>query len=111
MIPVVKNETPHDVLYEKVKELLSGFAKDEKSRDEIAPLVAEKSLEMNHLYQDLGFKSRIEMGRFMKEHFPKLAEQRPPEKLWKKYIYDLIGETAPACEDCKDQVNCFACRV
>jgi nitrogen fixation protein NifQ len=66
---------------------------------------------MNHLYQDLGFKSRIEMGRYMKKYFPKLAELKPADKLWKKFIYDLIDETAPACVECKDQISCFACRV
>lgn len=99
------------LLEEKVTTLLQGFAKDEHVRDTIAPHVAKVSLEMNHLYQDLGFKSRVEMGRFMKEHFPTLAEQKPADKLWKKFIYEQINETAPACADCKDQINCFVCKL
>jgi len=100
-----------EVLEDKVTTLLQGFAKDEHVKNTVAPHVAKVSLEMNHLYQDLGFKSRVEMGRFMQENFPSLAEQKPADKLWKKFIYEQINETAPACEDCKDQINCFACKI
>jgi nitrogen fixation protein NifQ len=101
----------YQTLYEEVKELLSAHAVDRFAREEMAPLVASKSLEMNHLYEDLGFKSRTEMGKFMKKHFPTLAENKPKDKLWKKYIYDAIGKVAPACATCDDQMTCFACRV
>jgi len=99
------------LLEQKVITFLQGFAKDEHVKNVIAPHVAIVSLEMNHLYQDLGFKSRVEMGRFMKLNFPILAEQKPADKLWKKYIYEQIDETAPACVECWDQVNCFACKL
>lgn len=107
----IKNKTPLQILEKKVMLFLEQYAKDEHSRDITASLVARVSLMQNHLYQDLGFKSRVEMGRFMKEHFPKLAELKPKDKLWKKFIYDSIGEVAPACEQCSDQLNCFACKV
>lgn len=63
------------------------------------------SLKRNHLYQDLGFKSRVEMGKYMKCHFPKLAERKPLDKLWKKFIYDSIGRIAPACFTSKTKVT------
>jgi len=107
----IKNETPLKTLEEKVISFLQKYAKNERARDIISVQVAQTSLMENHLYQDLGFKSRVEMGRFMKEHFPLLAQNKPQDKLWKKYIYDSIGEIAPACEDCKDQINCFICKV
>jgi nitrogen fixation protein NifQ len=66
---------------------------------------------MNHLYQDLGFQNRMQMARFMQYHFPKLSANKPKEVLWKKYIYDLIGEVAPACALCSDQENCFKCKL
>lgn len=105
------NQTPLEVLEAKVTIFLQSFAKDDYAKYQMAPLVAKTSLMPNHLYQDLGFKSRIEMGRFMKEYFPTLASIKPSTKLWKKYIYDSIGEVAPACATCSDQVNCFACQV
>jgi nitrogen fixation protein NifQ len=101
----------NDVLEAKITNLLQHFAKDEHAKLEVAPHLAKVSLEMNHLYEDLGFKNRIEMGRYMKEHFPALCEIKPVDTLWKKYMYDLINETAPACAECKDQETCFACRV
>ncbi|MDM5270813.1 nitrogen fixation protein NifQ [Sulfurovum sp. zt1-1] len=99
----------HQRMYEEVKALLVAYAADSYARDTIAPLVALKSLEMNHLYEDLGMKSRTEMGKFMAMHFPDLAAKKPKEKLWKKYIYDVIGKIAPACATCNDQLTCFTC--
>lgn len=98
-------------LEEKVIKLLQAHAVDEYSKNTIAPHVAKCSLMQNHLYEDLGLKNRFIMGRFMKTHFPALAAKKPKDKLWKKYIYDTIGEVAPACATCSDQINCFVCKI
>ncbi|MBN2826296.1 MAG: nitrogen fixation protein NifQ [Campylobacterales bacterium] len=105
------NQTPLEILEQKVTLFLQSFAKNDYAKDKIAPLVAQKSLQPNHLYEDLGFQNRTQMGKFMKEHFPALASQKPCDKLWKKYIYDSIGEVAPSCATCSDQINCFVCKV
>lgn len=102
-----KMETTEKRLEVKVRDLLQNYAKDSYAKDEMAPHVARVSLMMNHLYQDLGFKNRFEMGVFMKRHFPLLSQKKPKDKLWKKFIYDSIDEVAPACKECKDQINCF----
>lgn len=99
----------HEIMYEDVRALLASYAVNGFAEMVLAPLVARTSLEMNHLYEDLGFKSRTEMGRFMKRNFPGLAEEKPKEKLWKKYLYDCIGAVAPACATCDDQATCFKC--
>ncbi len=101
----------HTRLYEDVKSLLAAHAVNYYAKTVLAPLVAEKSLMMDHLYEDLGFRSRTEMGAFMKKNFPQLAEGKPKDKLWKKYIYDEIGAIAPACATCDDQLTCFRCMV
>ena len=106
-----KNKTPLQILELKVSDFLSQYAKNEHAKNEVAPHIAKISLLPNHLYEDLGFKSRIEMGRFMSEHFPELSNIKPKDKLWKKFIYDSIGEIAPACENCNDQINCFSCKM
>lgn len=103
--------THNEVLEAKITTLLQHFAKDKRAKNEIAPHVAKVSLEMNHLYQDLGFESRTQMGRYMQEHFPKLSQMKPSDKLWKKYLYELIDEVAPACATCNDQINCFTCKT
>lgn len=106
----IANNTPPEALEAKVTHFLQRFAKDDSAKYQIAPLIAKASLMSNHLYEDLGFANRIEMGRFMKEHFPALANQKPSDRLWKKYIYEGIGEVAPACATCHDQINCFGCK-
>jgi nitrogen fixation protein NifQ len=101
----------HVKMYEDVKTLLSAYAVNYYAKTVLAPLVAQKSLLMDHLYEDMGFHSRTEMGAFMKKNFPKLAEEKPKDKLWKKYIYDRVGSIAPACATCDDQLTCFKCMV
>ncbi|MCH9812917.1 MAG: nitrogen fixation protein NifQ [Epsilonproteobacteria bacterium] len=100
-----------EIMEQKVTTLLKSYAANEFVAREMAPLVAQKSLLEQHLYQDLGFPNRFVMGRFMKTNFPALAAQKPKDILWKKYIYDTIGMVAPACFNCSDQINCFACRL
>jgi nitrogen fixation protein NifQ len=107
----IQSKTPLLILEQKVTLFLQSYAKDEFAKNTIAPYVARVSLLENHLYEDLGFNSRVQMGKYMKEHFPRLAEKKPQDKLWKKFIYDSIGEVAPACERCKDQINCFRCQI
>ena len=109
MNPYSKEEC---LLMEKeVTALLQSYAKNRYSKYVIAPHVAAMSIKENHLYQDMGFKSRVQMGKYMKCHFPKFAEMKPVDKLWKKFIYDSIGRIAPACFSCKDQTNCHACQL
>jgi len=99
------------IMENEIRELLQKYAVDEHAREELAPWVAAKSLEMHHMYEDLGFDSRTQMGKFMKEHFHELAMKKPKDKLWKKFLYDEIGKIAPACADCNDQLTCFSCMV
>ncbi|HHD75914.1 MAG TPA: hydrogenase [Campylobacterales bacterium] len=93
----------------KVTLLLQVYAKNDTAKWEIAPHVARTSLKMGHLYADLGLRNRFEMGQYMKKHFPNLAKKKPKNKLWKKFIYDSIGEVAPSCAECRDNIHCFAC--
>ncbi len=97
-------------LEKKVMIFLQEYAKDKESKDILAPSVAKASLLPNHLYEDLGFDNRMQMNRFMIEHFPKLTTMKPKDTLWKKFIYDSVGEVAPACAECPDQTGCFPCK-
>lgn len=97
------------VMYEEIRALLQKHAVNGNAKYILAPLVAERSLLMNHLYEDIGFRSRSEMGKFMKKNFPTLAAKKPNDKLWKKFLYDAIGRVAPACATCDDQLTCFRC--
>ncbi len=99
------------LMEQEVTQLLQEHAQSLHAKEVLAPRIAKASLMMHHLYEDLGFGSRTQMGRFMMENFRSLAEQKPKEKLWKKYIYECIGKIAPACATCSDQLTCFSCRV
>lgn len=54
-----------------VVELLQTYAKNRYSKYVIAPHVAAMSLKENHLYEDMGFKNRNQMGKYIKMVFPK----------------------------------------
>lgn len=95
----------------EVLKLLQMHANDDYAREELAPLIAKTSLQMGHLYSDLGLASRKEMGELMSKNFTSLAKLKPEEKRWKKYLYDCIGKTAPACATCVDITNCFRCTL
>lgn len=99
-----------DKMVIEVEKLLLNYAKDDLAR-EFAKTVAEKSIKLNHLYSDMGFESREEMHRFMLSHFPELAQKKPKDIRWKKYLYDLIGSIAPACAYCEDATNCLKCEI
>ena len=93
----------------KLRDLLASHGETQDAKERLSELVASRAMQMNHLYVDMGFESRVVMGKFMATHFPLLASQKPKETLWKKYLFDLIGEVAPACALCDDRVNCFRC--
>ncbi|DAB28050.1 MAG: hydrogenase [Sulfurimonas sp. RIFOXYD12_FULL_33_39] len=97
------------IVEKEVCDLLQKHSVNSLAHDVLAPWVAYKSLAMGHLYSDLGLKSRTEMGRFMQRNFPTLAQDKPKDKLWKKFIYDEIGKIAPACKNCSDNISCFSC--
>jgi len=100
------------VLMEKqILQLLQFHANDDYAKDELAPLIAKTSLELGHLYSDLGLASRKEMGELMSKNFTSLANLKPEDIRWKKYLYDCIGKTAPACATCGDISNCFNCTL
>jgi nitrogen fixation protein NifQ len=100
-----------DAMEKAVLELLQTHACDTYAKEFMAPLIAKTSLQMGHLYSDLGLKSREEMGKLMTKHFPTLAKIKPDDVRWKKYLYDCIGKTAPACATCGDISNCFHCTL
>jgi len=99
------------IMEEEVCVLLRKYSLNKHVHDVIAPWISRESLKMGHLYEDLGFKSRTEMAKFMQTNFPLFAKKKPKDKLWKKFIYDEIGKIAPACATCDDQMNCFKCIV
>ena len=96
---------------EKIMLLLDKHAANKGANESTGALISEKCFEMGHLYRDMEFASRIEMNSFMTLHYPSLAAKRPADVRWKKFLFDTIGEVAPACFECKDSGNCFKCDI
>jgi nitrogen fixation protein NifQ len=80
----------------------------------MAEIVTTACMANDHLWQDLGLRSREFLSRLMKENFPSLAAKNVHDMKWKKFIYKQLCEQeginacrAPSCEYCADYLNCF----
>lgn len=69
----------------------------------------------NHLWQDLGLGDRSQLNALMREYFTALHDKNHQNMRWKKFFYRQLCERAdilicksPHCEQCEDQVLCFA---
>jgi nitrogen fixation protein NifQ len=81
---------------------------------QLAAMVARRCMRPNHLWQDLGFRNRRELGWMMQRHFGPLAERNRADMKWKKFFYRTICRddgymlcSAPSCAECDDFDNCF----
>jgi len=100
----------HSHLIDKIKELLLRHSNSDEGVV-MASKIAEKSTLENHLYEDLGLKSRDAMSAMMARNYKSLSDKKPKDTRWKKFLYDSIGEIAPSCVDCADKEGCFRSEV
>ncbi|MBP2294221.1 nitrogen fixation protein NifQ [Azospirillum rugosum] len=94
--------------------LLDHRASDAEEEVWLAAIVARRSLEPNHLWQDMGFASRRELNAMFRRHFPALVERNSADMKWKKFFYRSLCEReglllckSPNCEVCEDFEACF----
>lgn len=80
----------------------------------LAAIVARRSLQPNHLWQDMGFADRTELNAMFRRHFPSLAALNAGDMKWKKFFYRQLCEReglllckSPNCEICDDVEVCF----
>lgn len=80
----------------------------------LAAALARRCMSPNHLWQDLGLKSRAELGRLMRDWYPALAARNQNNMKWKKFFYRCLCEmegftlcAAPTCQECNDYYGCF----
>jgi nitrogen fixation protein NifQ len=80
----------------------------------LARMVTRRSMQPNHLWQDLGLNDRGELSRLLRENFPELAAANVANMKWKKFFYRRLCEmegftlcTAPSCRECDDFDRCF----
>ncbi|RXJ87838.1 nitrogen fixation protein NifQ [Arcobacter sp. CECT 8985] len=100
-----------EIMESEILELLQKHAHNSYAKNALAPWIAKTSIKMGHLYSDLGLKNRREMGKLMTHNFTTLAKLKPETMRWKRYLYNCIGKTAPACATCNDINNCMKCSL
>jgi nitrogen fixation protein NifQ len=80
----------------------------------LAAMIARRAQRPNHLWQDLGLRSRCDLSELMSRHFSPLARRNSQDMKWKKFLYRMICAdasfalcTAPSCRECDDFDHCF----
>ena len=80
----------------------------------LAAMIARRAQRPNHLWQDLGLRSRRDLSELMTRHFKPLAMRNKQDMKWKKFFYRAICAnaayslcTAPSCGECDDFDHCF----
>jgi nitrogen fixation protein NifQ len=94
--------------------LLEHRAYNNMSEQWMAEIVTTACMASDHLWQDLGLRSRDYLSRLMTENFPSLAAKNEHDMKWKKFLYKQLCEReginacrAPTCEYCADYLTCF----
>jgi len=99
-------------------DLLALLLEHRAGRDEseiwMAEIVTAACMGNDHLWQDLGLRSRDWLSRLMTENFPALASKNAHDMKWKKFLYKQLCEKeeiyicrAPSCAECVDYPKCF----
>lgn len=80
----------------------------------LACMIARRSFEPSHLWEDLGLRRRDELSRLLHRHFAPLAVRNTRGMRWKRFFYRLLCEddgfvmcATPVCTECCDFDNCF----
>jgi nitrogen fixation protein NifQ len=108
-------EVAFDEEEEQLLDLFMRFRGDESRETTwLAAILSRRCMSPNHLWQDLGLNSRVELGRLMREFFPTLAARNVLNMKWKKFFYRCLCEmegfslcAAPTCQQCNDYNDCF----
>jgi nitrogen fixation protein NifQ len=80
----------------------------------LAAMIARRSMEPNHLWEDLGLRDRSELTRLFARHFGPIAVRNTKNMRWKRFFYRMLCEddglvicSTPVCTNCNDFNLCF----
>lgn len=103
-----------DEFDELVALLLAHRTSDAPDTRWLAHAIATASMADNHLWQDLGLSSRVELNALMQTRFAALKAKNAGDMKWKKFFYRQLCEQAevlicksPSCANCCDYSACF----
>lgn len=90
----------------------AGRAEEEEAW--LAVIVARRCNAANHLWQDMGFAGRSDLGTLFRRHFPALVAANSGDMKWKKFFYRQLCQRegfllckSPNCDCCDDHDACF----
>lgn len=98
-----------------LRDLFRLYARDTSTLTKwVGAMVARRAQSPNHLWQDMGLRSRTEGSALIERHFPGLKARNSQDMKWKKFFYRMICRSdgfslcaAPVCSDCDDFDHCF----
>jgi nitrogen fixation protein NifQ len=81
----------------------------------LACIIARRSMEPNHLWEDLGLPERPDLTRLLLRHFQPLAANNTRNMRWKRFLYRAICESegftmcpSPTCDACSEFHICYS---
>ena len=81
----------------------------------LAAILARRSMEPGHLWEDLGLVARPALTALIARHLPGLARANAQNMRWKKFFYRQICSDSgfslclsPSCDACDERDACFA---
>ena len=110
-----QDTAPEDEEIVMVRDLLLAQRSSEGDAGRwLAAMIARRSMEPNHLWEDLGLRDRSELTRLLARHFAPLAVRNTSNMRWKRFFYRMLCEddglvmcSTPVCTDCNDFSLCF----
>jgi len=111
----VPTSRPEDDEIVMVRDLLLAQRSTEGDASRwLAAMIARRSMEPNHLWEDLGLRDRSELTRLLVRHFAPLAARNTKNMRWKRFFYRALCEddglvmcSTPVCSRCGDFDLCF----
>lgn len=94
--------------------LLANRSSEGEAGRWLAAMIARRSMEPNHLWEDLGLRDRSELSRLLTRHFAPIAARNTKNMRWKRFFYRALCEddglvmcSTPVCSHCGDFDLCF----
>jgi nitrogen fixation protein NifQ len=94
--------------------LLEFRAGHDPSEEWMAIIVATACMADDHLWQDLGLWSRVDLSRLMAGNFPQLTARNVHDMKWKRFLYKQLCDRegvyvcrSPSCQVCTDYAKSF----
>lgn len=100
---------------EDLVNLLNQYTKPDAFETEwVIDILVAACLGNDHLWQDLGLWSRVQLSDLLNYNFPDLAAKNDKDMKWKKFLYKQLCEAeglylcrAPSCSVCIDYPKCY----